>query len=323
MELNLGPVLASQYAKQRQNSPDKTSQAKAKTQIDMALDKLIPPLEPPSRSLLERMMAYDTPVPREGALTLALDLDDPEGALDRLMGVSLLEQQEARRWQAVEYQISALVRDWLMKNGGTRPNLSLLEKAAAYQRYLFEQERHTSNLAIIVHAALQRANRRAEADRFALDYIVGPLNRAGLYRTLLDNYLSDICRSEDLETKAEALGQVGKQYFHLGGYDTALGFLQQSLAISREIGDTAGLCATLFNIGHIHAHNKEYQKAMEAWLTVYQMASQCNLAQLLEALEQLAGQIGLEGGLDGWARLEKQIEEKATSDTTPKATDQS
>ena len=108
-----------------------------------------------------------------------------------------------------------------------------------------------------------------------------------------------------------------------GDYDTALGFLQQSLAIYREIGDTAGLCATLFNIGHIHALREEYQKAMGAWLAVYQMASQCNLAQLLEALEQLAGQIGLEGGLDGWARLARQAEEKAPTETTPKATDQS
>ena len=119
------------------------------------------------------------------------------------------------------------------------------------------------NQAIIVHAALQRANRRAEADRFALDYIVGPLNRAGLYQTLLDKYLPDICRSEDLETKAKALGQTGKQYLHLGGYDTALGFLQQSLAISREIGDKSGEGATLNNISQIYKARGNYDTALD------------------------------------------------------------
>lgn len=36
---------------------------------------------------------------------------------------------------------------------------------------------------------------------------------------------------------------------------------------------------------------------------VYLLANKINLAEVLSALENLAGQIGLEGGLEGWARL--------------------
>ena len=212
---------------------------------------------------------------------------------------------------------------------------------------------------------------------------MGPLNRQGLYDTLLTKWLPSICASENAQIKAEALGQMGKQYLHVGSYsaalaylqqslkirqeigdksgegttlnnisqiydargdydtalaylqqslkirqeigdksgegttlnnisqiydargdyDTALAYLQQSLKIRQEIGDTAGLCATLFNMGHIHMQNGEQNEALSAWVTVYQIASQINLAQALQALAGLAEQLGLEGGLAGWAAL--------------------
>lgn len=65
----------------------------------------------------------------------------------------------------------------------------------------------------------------------------------------------------------------------------------------------AGLCATLFNLGHIHAQKGEVQQAVSAWLTVYGIAKQINLAQALQALSALAPHLGLPPGLDGWERL--------------------
>ncbi|MCI5122399.1 MAG: tetratricopeptide repeat protein, partial [Candidatus Electrothrix sp. AUS4] len=193
------------------------------------------------------------------------------------------------------------------------------------------------------HQALRMAERQEEADRLALDYIVGRLSMDGQYQTLLKHWLPAICRSEDKQTRAEALGQTGKQLVHIGSYsealdylkqslaiqreigdksgegttlnnisalyhargdyETALDYLKQSLAIRREIGDVAGLCATLFNMGHIHIQNEEVQEALACWVQVYQRATKINLAQALAALENLAGQLGLEGGLDGWAKL--------------------
>ncbi len=65
-----------------------------------------------------------------------------------------------------------------------------------------------------------------------------------------------------------ALGQTGKQHLHIGDYDTAVQYLKQSLAIRQQIGDMAGLCATLFNMGHIHWQNEQQDEAVSAWVTV-------------------------------------------------------
>jgi hypothetical protein len=73
----------------------------------------------------------------------------------------------------------------------------------------------------------------------------------------------------------------------------------------------AGLCATLFNMGHIHLQNKEAEQALQAWVTVYKLACQLNLAQALQALAQLAPKIGLPGGLSGWEALARRMEEGA------------
>ena len=71
----------------------------------------------------------------------------------------------------------------------------------------------------------------------------------------------------------------------------------------------AGLCVTLFNMGHIFLQNKQQREAVQAWVTVYRLAQPMGLAQVLQALERLAGQLGLAGGLQGWAHLAQQLEE--------------
>ena len=85
-------------------------------------------------------------------------------------------------------------------------------------------------------------------------------------------------------------------------------YLRQSLAIQQEIGDSAGLCATLFNMGHIHWQNGEQAEALEAWVMVYRLADSMNLIQALDALKGLAGQLGLPGGMDGWEALARQMD---------------
>ncbi|MEI6847107.1 MAG: tetratricopeptide repeat protein, partial [Chlorobiaceae bacterium] len=94
-----------------------------------------------------------------------------------------------------------------------------------------------------------------------------------------------------------------------GEYDTALDYLKQSLAIRQEIGDRAGLCSTLFNMGHIQRQNDDMPNALSSWVTVYRIASQINFAQALEALADLAPRLGLPEGLEGWEKLATQMDE--------------
>ena len=111
------------------------------------------------------------------------------------------------------------------------------------------------------------------------------------------------------QLRSTQCNNISQIYDARGDYETALSYLERSLQIRQEIGDAAGLCATLFNIGHIHWQNQEKTKAFELWVTVYRLASQINLAQVLDALQNLAGQVGLEGGLEGWEKLAQQMDE--------------
>ena len=126
----------------------------------------------------------------------------------------------------------------------------------------------------------------------------------GDYATALDYLQQSLAIQREIGDKSgegTTLSNLSQIYDARGDYATALDYLQQSLAIQREIGDVAGLCATLFNIGHIYQQNGEQTLAMQYWRESYQIAQKIGHAQSLNALEALAGQIGLPNGLASWA----------------------
>ena len=333
---------------------DRLAQAEAETQTDMALETVIDHRIRDERALLARLPAYRTPVPIEGIVKLGLDLPHPERLLERLLAVSLVEQREAPDLLTREYQCSPLVAEWLRKNGTPDPEIQWLKSAADYQLYLFRHERPSLDQAVAVHQALRNAGEQATADRWVLYRIVEPLERTGLYASLLADWLPPICRSPDPALRAQALNQTGMQLFHIGDYkaalgylqqalaisqaigdragegttlnnisgiyhaqgdyETALGYLKQSLAIFQEIGDVAGLCASLFNLGLFHWQNDEPAEAFGAWVTAYRQARSMGLSQVLDALEKLADQPGLPGGLDAWETLAQRMDQAAAGD---------
>ncbi|WP_353737611.1 MULTISPECIES: tetratricopeptide repeat protein, partial [unclassified Microcystis] len=56
---------------------------------------------------------------------------------------------------------------------------------------------------------------------------------------------------------------LGNVYYSLGEYQKAIEFHQQSLAITREIGDRGGEAASYNNLGTVYRSLGEYQKAIE------------------------------------------------------------
>jgi tetratricopeptide (TPR) repeat protein len=118
-----------------------------------------------------------------------------------------------------------------------------------------------------------------------------------------------LCRDTgDKSAEGATLNNIAGIYHARGDYETALSYLKRSLAIREEIGDRAGLCATLFNMGHIHAQADQAQEALGAWVAVYAMARQMNLAQVLDALAKLAPRLGLPEGLEGWEMLARRFQ---------------
>ena len=160
--------------------------AEEEIQIEMALEKVWSHRTVEEQELLRRMTAFEVPVASEGVQKLAMpDLPHPEKSLDTLLSVSLIEQYENQQWKTNEFLVSSLVRDWLEKQGVAKLSQELVQKAATYHEWLLENERQTLDQAIITHTALLRAGMDEEAHRITLDWIVGPMHRAGMYQTLL------------------------------------------------------------------------------------------------------------------------------------------
>ncbi|ETR65143.1 MAG: hypothetical protein OMM_14746 [Candidatus Magnetoglobus multicellularis str. Araruama] len=82
----------------------------------------------------------------------------------------------------------------------------------------------------------------------------------------------------DRQGEGQALNNICAIYHERGDYETALRYLEQSLEIRREIGDRSGMCATLFNMGHIHYQNNDHQNAVKQWVTTYCEAMGNNLS---------------------------------------------
>jgi len=166
--------------------------------------------------LLARLPAYRTPVPMEGIVKLALDLPDPERLLKKLLAVSLVEQREAPDLLTREYQCSPLVAEWLRKN----PVIPSAARDLSIARDLGEAR--DPSAARDLAPVLEPQWLQAAADRWALDWIVGSLERAGLYASLLDHWLPPIRHSQDPTIRAQALNLTGVQHHHIGEYQTAL-----------------------------------------------------------------------------------------------------
>ncbi|SEB02732.1 AAA ATPase domain-containing protein, partial [Thiothrix caldifontis] len=229
--------------------------AAAESQTDMALAKVVELRSSEEIALLHRLLAYQTTVPLLGVeivgepLTPCPSPSRGEGSksetmdtvLQRLLAVSLVEQYANPHTQQTKYQLAPLVRSWLLANGAPEPDQPLLQKAANFLLWELEERQNTTWEHILAtHAALLAANLTEQGQRLVLDWIIEPLNRAGMYRTLLDDWLPPLAEADNQQIKGEALGQIGKQYLHIGQYDTALDFLKKSLAITQEIGDKYG-----------------------------------------------------------------------------------
>ncbi|MGE3542068.1 MAG: tetratricopeptide repeat protein, partial [Candidatus Tectimicrobiota bacterium] len=87
-----------------------------------------------------------------------------------------------------------------------------------------------------------------------------------------------------------------------GDYDTALRYLEQSLAIQREIGDKAGLVATLHNMGHIAWQAEQAERAMDCWSEAFTLAMETQNAQGIFHTASTLGQVFASGGAHDQAR---------------------
>jgi tetratricopeptide (TPR) repeat protein len=84
----------------------------------------------------------------------------------------------------------------------------------------------------------------------------------GLYPRAFELNQAVLEKDVDEKTNAEALNYNGMMLFRVGQYDTALGYLEQSLAIRQQIGDRKGEGTTLNNISLIYDAKGDYDTAL-------------------------------------------------------------
>ena len=88
----------------------------------------------------------------------------------------------------------------------------------------------------------------------------------GDYPQALDYYQQSLVITRDIGDRAgegTTLGNIGIVYRLLGDYPQALDYYQQSLVITRDIGDRAGEGTTLGNIGIVYENLGDYPQALD------------------------------------------------------------
>ncbi|MCP4695905.1 MAG: tetratricopeptide repeat protein, partial [Gammaproteobacteria bacterium] len=91
------------------------------------------------------------------------------------------------------------------------------------------------------------------------------------------------------------LNNISQIYEARGYYDTAVDYLRKSLAIRQDIGDGAGMCIGLINMGAILFKQGKQEDGLASMTQGYVIAKQIGSAQALKGLESLGKQLGGNG----------------------------
>jgi tetratricopeptide (TPR) repeat protein len=127
----------------------------------------------------------------------------------------------------------------------------------------------------------------------------------GDYDTALRYLEASLAIQREIGDKAgegTTLNNLSLLAYARGDYDTALRYLEASLAIQREIGDKAGMIATLHNMGHIALQAQDVERAMTLWLEAFGIATETQNAQGLFHTASTLGQVFAELGEQSEAR---------------------
>jgi tetratricopeptide (TPR) repeat protein len=187
--------------------------------------------------------------------------------LRELQRRSLLEEKEENRQRIFSFQ--PLVWEYAQYKAGDQRELH--QKAIAY--YLSIAKPDSWETLNDVQPYLEIFYHRYQLTDYdnAFD-ILRPiedfLTRGGYYQILADYYLELVIVYQQQEEQTNwkytaSLTSLGNVYKSLGEYQKAIEFYQQSLAITREIGDRGGEASSYNNLGNVYYSLGEYQKAIE------------------------------------------------------------
>ena len=145
-------------------------------------------------------------------------------------------------------------------------------------------------------------------------------SRKGNYNQALEHYKNsmEVTPREDVSTKGTVLFAMGSVYFRMRDLKNALKYYSDSLELKKKITNKINLAGPLWGIGHVHFIKKNYTRAMEYYLQLFEIykeygraeytsetlliiitlqheiEDEIELKKYLQLLEQLANQNGNE-----------------------------
>ncbi|MAG93532.1 MAG: hypothetical protein CMJ48_07265, partial [Planctomycetaceae bacterium] len=265
---------------------------------NLLLERLAASLPPTARRLLERATLYRTAVIEDG-----LQIIDPNSethTADRraLVDRGLLEQSGVPQFEFDVFEVPPVVRELLQPNFSETDRADLHRRMADYHRRMGAKitRRWTDDLEAVHH--FRAAGCHADADDLAeplcgMYYHTGnraaalaltePIttrdapaapwwawNRQGMCLRALGSLERALACHEaalnctpDEQSRGTTLNNISQIYGARGKYDRALEYLEQSLAIQREIDDRSGEGTTLNNISQIYKARGDYERALD------------------------------------------------------------
>ncbi|MDZ7268772.1 MAG: tetratricopeptide repeat protein [candidate division KSB1 bacterium] len=175
----------------------------------------------------------------------------------------------ARYWRYAGEKFTRLISDdWAAFEHFTLAGMQQEadEMRASLSREYFGRQQ----FGVVVELLLPFVQRRGQtAPWWALNLLGQSLHHLGQYDAALQRYLSAEKLVKKAKTKEEkknlstTLNNISQIYSARGDYATALSYLEESLKISREIGDRQGEGTTLGNIGNIYLARGDYATALD------------------------------------------------------------
>ncbi|MGE3539507.1 MAG: tetratricopeptide repeat protein, partial [Candidatus Tectimicrobiota bacterium] len=255
-------------------------------------------LTPAQDALLRAAALYRVPVTADGLLILATGIESFEADRQRLLAYALLEGAHAPELGLDYCVVPPIVRELLKEQSWSPAQWRGLHRAMRqYHRFQGEQvsRRWSDDVEAIYH--FRQAEEHSTADTLAegvsgfyyrnsnytaardlTEEIVQrttpappwwALNRHGLCQLrlglptqALDAFQRALPLAPTRQNEGATLNNLSPIFKARGDYDTALRYLEQSLAIWREIGDKAGEGTTLNNLSQISDARGDYDTAL-------------------------------------------------------------
>ena len=225
---------------------------------DLVFEELLALLNPIEIATLALLTHFRVPV-----LLTALEMQQPDTnfgpALQRLVDMTLIEQQQTAKTTQVFYYITPIVRDLLVEHEGTSSPF-LQEKAGAYFEYILtEQDGNIGDMEEAFYHYLAAANKEKVNDlgEKLIDFYYGIqlLQSAYYFGMTTEKLVKE-------ETKASILNRLGLILRIYGENELALVYYKKNLLSSRAIGDKSGEAMTLNNISQIYDTRGDYETAL-------------------------------------------------------------